>query len=178
MQDPLFNTHRGGRTWTKNLPAFLIGLSLLLISVTHGSAADLVASNKQPLSFGKGQTLIDLHHVVWEPLKGEGIPPGPQIALLGGDLAAGGGEALIRLPARYTFPNHSHTSSELYVWVQGNFTYIAEDGTAAALSSHAYISLPGGVPHALQCGKTPCIFYVRYAGGFDYKIHPMPARKK
>jgi Cupin domain len=178
MQDYVFNTHQGVGRRRKSLSVCLIGLYLVLTSFTYGSAAGTVASNKQPLSFGTGQTIIDLQKVVWEPLKGEGIPPGPQIAMLRGDLAAGGGEALIRLPANYTFPNHSHTSDELYVWIQGDFTYIAEDGRAVKLSRHTYISLPGGVPHALKCGKTPCVFYVRYAGPFDYKIHPMPARKK
>jgi quercetin dioxygenase-like cupin family protein len=178
MQDHLFNTSRGFVTWRKSLSTFLVMLLLVLTSFTNGSAADKVASNKQPLSFGQGQTIIDLQRVVWEPLKGEGIPPGVQIAMLRGDLAAGGGELLVRLPANYTFPNHSHTSDEIYVWIQGDFTYIAEDGTATPLSRHAYISLPGNVPHALKCGKTPCVFYVRYPGPFDYKIHQMPARKK
>jgi quercetin dioxygenase-like cupin family protein len=135
-------------------------------------------SNTHPLSFGPGQTIIDLKKVVWEPLKGEGIPPGVQIARLRGDLTAGGGELLVRLPANFTFPNHSHTSDEIYVWIQGDFTYVAEDGTATPLSRQAYISLPANVPHALRCGKTPCVFYVRYPGPFDYKIHPMPTRKK
>jgi quercetin dioxygenase-like cupin family protein len=178
MPDNLFNTHRGSTTQVKSLSIILAVLLLILASFTHGSAADKAASNKQPLSFGTGQTIIDLQKVVWEPLKGEGIPPGVQIAMLRGDLAAGGGELLVRLPANFTFPNHSHTSDELYVWIQGSFTYIAEDGTATPLSRHAYISLPGNVPHALKCGKTPCVFYVRYAGTFDYKIHPMPTRKK
>jgi quercetin dioxygenase-like cupin family protein len=178
MQDNLRSTHRNLVTRIKSLFAVSAVLLLALTSVTNGSAAAKAASNKQPLSFGQGQTIIDLQKVVWEPLKGEGIPPGVQIALLRGDLAAGGGELLVRLPANYTFPNHSHTSDELYVWIQGDFIYIAEDGTAAPLSRHAYISLPGNVPHALKCGKTPCVFYVRYAGPFDYKIHPMPTRKK
>jgi quercetin dioxygenase-like cupin family protein len=171
-------THRGIVTRGKSLSTFLVMLFLVLASVTNGSAADKVASNKQPLSFGKGQTIIDLQKVVWEPLKGEGIPPGVQVAVLRGDLAAGGGELVVRLPANYTFPNHSHTSDELYVWIRGDFTYIAEDGTATPLSRHAYISLPANVPHALRCGKTPCVFYVRYTGPFDYKIQPMPAQKK
>jgi quercetin dioxygenase-like cupin family protein len=153
-------------------------LVLLLLSGATGWVVAKVASNKQPLSFGTGQTIIDLQNVIWEPLKGEGIPPGVQIAMLRGDLTAGGGELLVRLPAHYTFPNHSHTSDELYVWIRGDFTYIAEDGTATPLSRHAYISLPANVPHALKCGKTPCVFYVRYSGPFDYKIHPMPVRKK
>jgi quercetin dioxygenase-like cupin family protein len=172
------NTQRGFITRGTGLATCLVMLVLVLSSGTTGNAADKRASNKHPLSFGPGQTIIDLQNVVWEPLKGEGIPPGVQIAMLRGDLAAGGGELLVRLPANFTFPNHSHTSDELYVWIQGDFTYIADDGTATPLSKHAYISLPGNVPHALKCGKTPCVFYVRYPGVFDYKIHPMPTRKK
>jgi quercetin dioxygenase-like cupin family protein len=178
MQDHLFNTYRGFVTWRKSLSTFLVMLLLVLTSFTNGSAADKVASNKQPLSFGQGQTIIDLQRVVWEPLKGEGIPPGVQIAMLRGDLAAGGGELLVRLPANYTFPNHSHTSDELYVWLKGKFTYIAADGTATPLSGQSYISLPGGVPHALACGAEPCMFYVRYARPLDLHLHPMPQPKK
>jgi len=177
MYEHLSNTPRSSLTRINSFAVCLAVLLLILAGFTYVSAADKAASNKQPLSFGTGQTIIDLQKVVWEPLKGEGIPPGVQIAMLRGDLAAGGGELLVRLPANLTFPNHSHTSDELYVWIQGNFTYIAEDGTATPLSRHAYINLPGNVPHALKCGKTPCIFYVRYTAPFDYKIHPMPARK-
>jgi hypothetical protein len=59
-----------------------LALVLLLLSGATGRAVAKVASNKQPLSFGQGQTIIDLQNVVWEPLKGEGIPPGVQIAML------------------------------------------------------------------------------------------------
>jgi len=158
--------------------ACVFSLVLLLTAVTSGRAVDIIASNKHPMAFGPGQTIIDLKNIVWEPLKGEGIPPGAKIATLRGDVAKGGGELLVYLPPNYTFPNHSHTSDELYVWMQGDFTYIADDGTATRLSGHTYISLPPNVPHALRCGKRACMFYVRYTGPFDYKIHPMPARKK
>ena len=178
MKGNALHKDRGLIPLTKSLSAFLIGLFLVLTSFTNVMADDKGASNKHPLSFGKDQTLIDLNKVVWEPLTGEGIPPGPEIAILRGDLAAGGGEAFVRLPANYTFPNHSHTSDELYVWIKGDFTYIADDGTATELSGQTYISLPGGVPHALKCGKEPCVFYLRYSRPFDYKIHPMPASKK
>jgi quercetin dioxygenase-like cupin family protein len=178
MRDYLYRTQRSWVTRLNRNAVCLTVLALVLVGIATGNAAAKAGSNKQPLSFGTGQTIIDLSKVLWEPLKGEGIPPGVQIAMLRGDLAAGGGELLVRLPANFTFPNHSHSSDELYVWIQGDFTYIAEDGRATPLSRHSYISLPGDVPHALKCGKTPCIFYVRYAGPFDYKIHPMPARKK
>src|SRR5262249_4066697 len=85
---------------------FLVSLCVLVTAVAHGRAADILASNKQPLAFGPGQTLIDLKKIVWEPLTGEGIPPGAKIATLRGDLAKGGGELLVYLPPNYTFPNH------------------------------------------------------------------------
>lgn len=168
----------------KSTQIFMLVLGILfslfvfvLISFKSALAQGGPASNEQPLSFGKDQTIIDLNKVVWQPLKGEGIPSGPEIAVLRGNLDAGGGEALLRLPANYTFPNHSHTSDELYVWIQGDFTYIAEDGAATDLSGQAYISLPGGVQHAVKCGKEPCVFYLRYSRPFDYYIHPMPEIK-
>jgi quercetin dioxygenase-like cupin family protein len=178
MQANSSNPDRDVLTFAKGCRVLLIVLFLILISFAKGRAADIIASNKQPLSFGKDQTLIDLNKVAWEPLTGEGIPPGPEFAILRGDLATGGGEALVRLSANYTFPNHSHTSDELYVWLKGDFTYIAADGTATEFSGQTYISLPGGVPHALKCGKEPCVFYVRYSRPFDYHLHPMPASKK
>ena len=56
--------------------AGFVSLWVLLTAVSYGLAADILASNKQPLSFGPGQTIIDLKRIVWEPLKGDGIPPG------------------------------------------------------------------------------------------------------
>ena len=103
---------------------------------------------------------------------------GPELAVLRGDAKGGALEVMVRLPANYTFPNHSHTSDELYVWLKGNFTYIAADGTATPLSGQSYISLPGGVPHALACGAEPCVFYVRYARPLDLHLHSMPQPKK
>ena len=105
-------------------------------------------------------------------------PPGPEIAILRGNLAAGGAEAFVRLPANYTLPNHSHTSSEFYVWIKGDFTYLADDGTATELSGQTYASLPGGVPHALKYGKESCVFYVRYSRPFDDHIHRTPTSKQ
>ena len=138
-----------------------VALCLMLIVVTVTIAQDTPGSNKQPYSFGADQTIIDLHKLVWEPLKAEGVPPGPELAVLRGDTKGGGLEVVVRLPANYTFPNHSHTSDELYVWLKGDFTYIAADGKTTPLSGQTYISLPGGVPHALACGAEPCVFYVR-----------------
>ena len=165
------------------LTQFLIALSgALFLMLTPANAAysqDGSASNKQPLSFGPDQTIIDLNKLSWKPLLAEGVPPGPEIATLRGDTKnAESLEAVVRLPANYTFPNHSHTSDEIYIWLKGDFTYIAADGTTTPLSGQSYISLPGSVPHALACGDEPCLFYLRYSRPFDLTVHSFPELKK
>jgi quercetin dioxygenase-like cupin family protein len=164
---------------TKLLRSLIVVALAVAVTIANLAVAqDKSGSNKQPLAFGPDQTIIDLNKLVWEPLKAEGVPPGPEIAVLRGDGKAGGLEAVVRLPANYTFPNHSHTSDKLYVWLKGSFTYIAADGTATPLSGQTYISLPGGVLHALACGGEPCVFYLRYSSPFDMHLHPMPQAKR
>ncbi len=145
---------------------------LLAMAPISAKAAD-TATPKGFSSFGPDQTIADIGKVEWQPLKLEGLPPGIEISVLRGDLAKGGGEILLRLPANYTVPNHSHTSDELYVWLKGAFTYIAGDGKQAEIDGPAYISLPGNTPHALKCHNEPCILYVRYGRPFDLHVHPM-----
>ena len=165
------------------LTQFFIALSgalfLMLIPANAAYSQNGPASNQQPLSFGTDQTIIDLNKLSWKPLIAKGVPPGPEIATLRGDTKnAESLEAMLRLPANYTFPNHSHTSDEVYIWLKGDFTYIAADGTTTPLSGQSYISLPGGVPHALACGDEPCLFYLRYSRPFDLTLYPMPELKK
>src|SRR5947209_14711632 len=128
-------------------------IGILFAGLAAASAPALAADPlpKGFSSFGPDQTIADVGKVEWQPLKLEGLPPGIEIATLRGDLGKGGGEILLRLPANYTVPNHSHTSDELYVWLKGAFTYIAADGKQTEIDGPAYISLPGNTPHALKC---------------------------
>ena len=150
----------------------------LIIALSFVSAALSIqkanAADQGFYSFGLDQTIVDIGKVEWKPLNLEGLPSGIEIAPLRGDLAKGGGEILLRVPANYTVPNHSHISDELYVWVKGAFTYIAEDGKQVEINGPAYISLPGNTPHALKCQNDPCIFYVRYTRPFDLRVHAVP----
>lgn len=125
-------------------------------------------------SFGPDQTIADIGKMDWAPLRLEGLPPGIEIANLRGDLAKGGAEILLRTPPKYVVPNHSHTSDEVYVWLQGAFTYVAADGKRQQMQAPAFISLPGETPHALECGEQTCVFYLRYSRPFDLHVHPMP----
>lgn len=101
----------------KNL--FLLATIFCVQPAFSGANNAIPGSNLRPLSFGDDQTIVDLAKVVWEPLKVDGLPPGAEIAVLRGKLETGISESLLRLPRGYNVPNHSHTSDELYVWIQG-----------------------------------------------------------
>src|SRR4051794_11972790 len=155
----------------------VVAAALAAALLSFGSPAGHAAETKTPqgvYGFGPDQTIADIGKLEWQPLKLEGIPPGMEIATLRGDLAKGGGEILLRIPANYTVPNHSHLSDELYVWLKGAFTYVADDGRQLRIDGPAYVSLPGNTPHALKCHDEPCMFYVRYGRPFDLHLHAMP----
>lgn len=138
-------------------------------------SAHELGSNKNPMSFGNDQTIIDLTKLEWAPLEVEGLAPGAEIAVLRGDLATGASELVLRLPPDYVVASHSHTSDEVYVWIKGAFTLVAHDGTETKFAGPAYISFPGNAPpHALKCGsKESCVLYLHYSRPFDmqYPTH-------
>jgi len=156
-----------------------LALGALLVAVQPAAAAE-IGSNTNPLSFGKDQTIVDIGKVVWGPLEVEGLPKGAEIAVLRGDLSKGDAEALLRFPAGYKVPNHSHTSDELYVWLSGAFTLIAHEGTRTPFAGPAYISFPGNAPpHGLECGESaPCVLYLKLSRPFDIQYFPEPPPKK
>jgi hypothetical protein len=175
--DVMFSRQNSAHVQRSSHRRLIIAIGLAGAVLSAGVGAGHAADPKPPkgfYGFGADQTIVDIGKVEWQPLKLEGLPPGMEIATLRGDLAKGGGEILLRLPINYTVPNHSHTSDELYVWLKGAFTYIAEDGKQVKIDNPAYVSLPGKTPHALKCHDEPCIFYVRYGRAFDLHMHAMP----
>ncbi len=157
---------------------YAAGALLLVLNVPIANAQDNeqeYASSASPLAFGPDQTIIDFTKIEWAPLELDGFAPGAEIAVLRGDLAYGS-DLILRVPAGYLIPNHNHTSDETYIWLSGEFTYVnGADGQAAEMSGQAFISLPGNAPpHAIRCGDSPCVFYLRYSRAFDHTVFPMP----
>src|SRR5436305_1654984 len=75
----------------------------ILFAGFAAASAQALAADPLPKgfsSFGPDQTIADVGKVDWQPLKLEGLPPGIEIATLRGDLAKGGAEILLRLPAK------------------------------------------------------------------------------
>jgi hypothetical protein len=144
--------------------AIFAAFSCFLATAVSGAQAQ----QRGVYAFGPDQTIANVSKMDWSPLTLDGFAPGIEVATLRGDLAKGEAEILLRTPAKYTLPRHSHTSDEVYVWLKGDFTYVAADGTRQPMNAPAYISLPGNAdPHTIECGSEPCVFYVRYTRPFD-----------
>ena len=155
-------------------PRLLLTAALLVWAIGLPAGAEY-ATNNTPLSFGPDQTIIDLNKINWTPLVLEGFAEGAEIAVLRGALEHGS-ELLLRTPPGYLIPNHNHTSDETYLWLRGDFTYVnGDDGRSAEMSGQGFISFPGNAPpHAIRCGSTSCLLYLRYSRPFDHKTFPMP----
>ena len=174
------NKIAGWKIWILSLAYSIISLGLVTVCQAQDSPvanAQDYATSAKPLAFGPSQTIIDLNKVEWAPLELEGFGPGLEMVVLHGDLAHGS-ELILRTPARYLIPNHNHTSAETYVWLKGDFTYInGADGQSAKMSGQSFISLPGSAPpHAIRCGDSPCVLYVRFPRAFDHEVYPMPEK--
>src|SRR4051812_32488823 len=103
---------------TPRMFALPVAMALTAL-VSPNAMADNATPPPGVYAFGPDQTIADIAKLGWAPLQLDGLPAGVEIATLRGQLAAGGGEVLLRVPAHYTVPNHSHTSDEVYVWLQG-----------------------------------------------------------
>ncbi len=150
---------------TSKLPiALVIGVSLLLL-------AQPVWSEESARS-----VITDLSTIEWEPLKG--VPEGAEIAMLWGNQKTGPSEAMVKFPPGYLFPHHHHSVRERIIWMQGDFTYIADDGTTHALGPLAYLNVAPGIKHSIRCGNAkPCILYLTFNEPMDLNLHPQPQEK-
>jgi quercetin dioxygenase-like cupin family protein len=165
------------RLWSNRAKGAGLLVGIIGLAATIHVAAQDAGPRRGFSSFGPDQTIADASRLEWAPLKLESLAPGAEIAVVRGDLSKGPSELLLRIPAGFTVPNHSHSSDETYVWLTGPFTYIAGDGREQNFAGQAFIGLPPNAPHALRCGNEPCLFYLRYSGPFDWHVHPMPEKR-
>ncbi|MDJ0633002.1 MAG: cupin domain-containing protein [Xenococcaceae cyanobacterium MO_188.B29] len=140
-------------------------LLLLLAGILFSAQSALAVENTQ-------SAIADPSTLTWQPLAG--IPEGAEVAVLSGNPATSASEVMIRLPAGYLFPHHSHSSREILFWSEGEFTYIADDGSKQTLAPDSYLNLPSGTKHSVVCGQEPCLVYARYDRPFDLLLSPAP----
>jgi anti-sigma factor ChrR (cupin superfamily) len=104
--------------------------------------------------------------------------PGVKIADLWGNHEKGAFGAIIKFPAGFMAPLHTHTNSAHIVVISGTFLQTPEGGQEMRLGPGSYLMQPGdGYKHTTGCDPaSECVFFVEMKGKFD--LLPVEAAKK
>ncbi len=95
--------------------------------------------------------------------------PGVKIAELWGDHTQGAYGAIIKFPAGFSAPLHTHTNAAKIVVLSGTFIAGPEGKPEVRLGPGSYYFQPGGTyRHTTACDKAAeCVFFSQSTGKFD-----------
>ena len=152
----------------RNFLTFVITLALPSVLLGQGAGqtkASTSAKNAESRLF-----IMPADDVKWTDLDPKGAP-GVKIADLWGDHAKGAFGALIKFPAGFAAPLHTHTNDFKIVIVSGTFIQAPEGKPEFRLGPGSYLMQPGGnYKHTSACDKaSECLFLVQSTGKFDLK---------
>lgn len=104
----------------------------------------------------------------WTDLDPAGAP-GVKIVDLWGDHTKGAFGALVKFPAGFMTPLHTHTNPFKIVIVSGTFLQTPEGKSQVKLGPGSYLLQPGGsYKHVTGCDKgSDCVFFTQAEGKFD-----------
>lgn len=96
-------------------------------------------------------------------------PPGSKIVDFWGDHTKGAYGALIKFPAGFAAPLHTHTSDMRLVVVSGTVIHTPDGKPAVKLGPGSYLMQPGKTyRHTTACDKvSECVFFAEADGKFD-----------
>ena len=119
--------------------------------------------------------------LVWHPVD-PGNTTGPQIAQLWGNPTQGPFGALLRVPAGFESPIHSHTNEERVIQLRGRSIHWTRSESKArppVMTPGDYMMMPAGVPHvSAATDEEDSIEFITMDGAFDFNIaEPIPEEK-
>ena len=93
---------------------------------------------------------------------------GCQIAVLHGDPSRPNADVLLRVPAGFRLPPHSHTSAERMMLVGGRLRVRYQGTAPSILTAGTYAYGPAGLPHEGSClGPQRCTLFIAFEGPVD-----------
>jgi hypothetical protein len=109
--------------------------------------------------------------IKWADLDPQGAP-GVKIADLWGDHATGAFGALVKLPAGFAVPLHTHSSDMRVVFLSGTYIQAPDGKPEVRLGPGSYMMQPGaGYRHTTGCDKAAdCVFFLESDGPFDLHV--------
>src|SRR5512139_2392166 len=136
----------------------------LTMFLAGGAFVAGVAVGKTP---AKPPTYVSYEEMKWDDLGG------PKMANASGDYKKGPYAGLLKIPAGFTSPMHTHTGEYEAIQVLGTTTHWGEgeDGKAAKkMTPGSYWKMPSRMPHISACAPgADCVILVMQKTKFDYK---------
>jgi hypothetical protein len=149
-------------TINKQVTGWMLGMAAL----AAGAFGARVAMAKPPA----GITTLPFADAKFVLVMGDG---GPSVAPLWGD-SSKGGEAgfLLKLPAGFVSPLHSHSHDYWAVTLAGKMSHWSDTQTekdAVPLPVGSYAMMPGKLKHVSKCAPgAECIVFIRVRDKFDF----------
>jgi len=157
----------------RHVLTLVITFALPVVVLAQGSGNTTAKSAPKPAE--SRLVVVPASDMKWTDL-GPGAP-GVKVADLWGNHAKGAFGALLKLPAGFAAPLHTHTYDMKVVIVSGTYIQAPEGKPEFRLGPGSYFLQPGGnYRHTTTCDKaSDCVFLVESKGPFDFK--PVDARK-
>ncbi|HEX5855067.1 MAG TPA: cupin domain-containing protein [Thermoanaerobaculia bacterium] len=150
----------------RNILAFVV--SLLLASVVLAQVGEGKAKAAPKAAAGKA-VIWPATDLKWVDI--EGGPAGVKVADLWGDHTKGAYGAMMKFPAGFAAPLHTHSSDAHLVIVSGTFIHGPEGKPEVRLPAGSYLKQPANYRHTTACDKaSECVFFVEGKGKFDIKM--------
>jgi anti-sigma factor ChrR (cupin superfamily) len=145
-------------------------ISLMLVSTPALAQQPDATPRKAPSARSSQPVFMPAGDIKWTDLDPKGAP-GVKIADLWGDHAKGAYGALIKLPAGFTAPLHTHSYPMKVIFLSGTYIQVPEGKSEVRLGPGSYMNQPGGnYRHTTTCDKaSECVFFVESPGKFDLK---------
>ena len=139
----------------------------LMTVVSSLSAGAFVAG----VAVGKSDPAPKAKFVANDEVRWDDVGGGPKLGLLSGDYTKGPYGALLRLPAGFTSPLHSHTGTFEAVEIAGTSSHWlkGEDGTKAKkMTPGSYWTIAGKADHVSACAAgADCVMFIWQKTKFD-----------
>jgi len=117
-----------------------------------------------------GQSFATTHDdptLKWGPCP-EIFPKTCEVTVLHGEPAKPKADVFIRVPPKYTFPSHTHTSPEHMILISGEMTIQQKGQDAVIATAGTYLYGPAKSPHKAQCSdKGQCVLFVAFETPID-----------
>lgn len=105
--------------------------------------------------------------LTWSPCPAP-LPAGCELAVLHGDPSKPNADVLLKIPAGYAIPPHTHSSAERMMLVSGRLDVRYQGAQPARLLPGTYAYGPAGRPHAATCmAAEPCVLFIAFEGPVD-----------